>query len=217
VKITHLGHAGLLIETGDARILVDPGVFTPFTELTDLDAVIVTHQHFDHLDVERLPVLLEANDGARLLVETEAAAELDKVGIDAEALRVEATYTVGALTVTGVGGQHAVIHPEIPRIGNVGVLLQVDGEPTLFHPGDAYEYTPAGVDVLAMPLNAPWAKLSETVEFVRGVTPGRVFPIHDFLLKEQARGVYLGNIEKLLPEGTELLDLYGREGVLFGS
>ncbi len=208
MEITHLGHAGLLIETGDARILVDPGIFTPFTELTDLDAVVVTHQHFDHLDVERLPVLLEANDGARLLVETEAAAELDKVGIDAEALRVDEAYRIGEVTITGVGGQHAVIHPDIPRIGNVGILLTASGEPTLFHPGDAYEFTPAGVDVLAMPLNAPWAKLSETVEFVRAITPGRAFPIHDFLLKPQARGVYLGNITNLVPEGTEVLDLY---------
>lgn len=208
MEITHLGHSGLLVESGDTRILIDPGVFTPFTELTDLDAVVVTHQHPDHLDVERLPVLLEANEGVRLLVETEAAAELDKVDLEAEALRVDESYTVGAVTLTGVGGRHAVIHPDIPRIGNVGVLFRADGEPTLFHPGDAYEFTPPAVDVLAMPLNAPWAKLSETVDFVRAVAPGRVFPIHDYLLKVQMRAFYLGNIARLLPDGTELQDLF---------
>ena len=47
--------------------------------------------------------------------------------------------TVGDVLVTAVGGQHAIIHRDIPRIGNVGYVLRSEGEPTLFHPGDAYD------------------------------------------------------------------------------
>lgn len=209
VKITHLGHACVLVETGGARILIDPGAFTKgFEELTDLDAVLITHQHVDHLDVQRLPLLLEANDGAQLLTEAEAAAELEKVGIDAQPLHVGAEIQIGDLLVTGVGGIHAEIDPAIPRIGNVGVLLGGNGEPTFFHPGDCYEATPAGVDVLGVPLNAPWAKLSETVKFARAIGAGRMFPIHDGLLVPTGRGVYLNNLRNLVSD-TELQDLAG--------
>jgi L-ascorbate metabolism protein UlaG (beta-lactamase superfamily) len=209
VKITHLGHACVLVETGGARILIDPGAFTQgFEELTDLDAVLVTHQHADHLDVERLPLLLEANPKAKLLTEAEAAAELDKVGIDAAALHVGNEVRLGEMRITGVGGIHAEIDPGIPRIGNVGLLVTVSGEPTLFHPGDAYEATPEGVDLLAIPLSAPWAKLSETVSFAQKVGAGRMFPIHDALLVPGGRGVYLANLGKLVAD-TELQDLAG--------
>lgn len=209
MKITHLGHSCLLVESGGARILIDPGAFTQgFEELTDLDAVLVTHQHVDHLDVERLPLVLEANEGAQLLTEPEVAAELDKVGIDARPLHVAAEIAIGAVTVTGVGGIHAEIDPAIPRIGNVGVLLSSNGEPTFFHPGDSYEATPEGVDVLGVPLNAPWAKLSETVRFARAVGAGRMFPIHDALLVPGGRGLYVNQLRNLAPD-SELHDLAG--------
>jgi L-ascorbate metabolism protein UlaG (beta-lactamase superfamily) len=209
VKITHLGHACVLVETAGARILIDPGAFTQgFEELTDLDAVLVTHQHADHLDVERLPLLLEANDGARLLTEAEAAAELEKVGIEAQPLHVGNEVSIGDLLVRGVGGVHAEIDPAIPRIGNVGVLLSGSGEPTFFHPGDSYETTPAGVDVLGIPLNAPWSKLSETVRFARAVGAGRMFPIHDSLLVPAGRGMYVNQLRNLASD-SELLDLAG--------
>jgi L-ascorbate metabolism protein UlaG (beta-lactamase superfamily) len=216
VKITHLGHSCVLVESGGARILIDPGAFTKgFEELTDLDAVLVTHQHVDHLDVERLPLLLEANPQARLLTEAEAAAELDKVGIAADPLHVGDQVRFADAEVSGVGGVHAEIDPAIARIGNVGFLLRSSGEPTFFHPGDAYEATPNGVDVLALPLSAPWAKVSETTRFISAIRPGRLFPVHDGLLAPTGRAVYLRVVGSLLPEGSELQDLAGAKATDF--
>lgn len=196
--VTHLGHSCLLVETGGARLLLDPGVFSHgFEELTGLDAVLITHQHPDHVDAERLVPLLEVNDGARLLAEPETAAELRAAGIEAESLHTADAVALAGATVTGAGSRHAVIHPEVPRVGNVGLLVSADGEPTLFHPGDSYETAPEGVDVLAVPVNAPWGKVSETIEFTRAVGAERLLPIHDGLLVPAAREIYLGHVRRL--------------------
>lgn len=210
MRVTHIGHSCLLVETPDARVLLDPGTFSHgFEELTGLDAVLVTHQHPDHLDVERLPVLLEANDGARVVAEPETAAELDRVGIEASPLHPGESLVLGGLTVTAAGGRHAVIHADVPRIGNVGFVLDEASGPRLFHPGDMIDTVPDDVDVLALPLNAPWAAAKETADFLRAMAPRAWFPIHDAMLAPPGRAVYLRVVGGLAPEGSRPLDLAG--------
>ena len=194
MQITRFGHAAILVEASDTRILIDPGVFSSDETfaLTGLDAIVVTHQHPDHVDPDRLPALLAGSPDAVLLSDPESAAALD-VGEwipNAEGLET----VVKGLTVRGVGAQHAVILPEIPRIANIGVLVTGSGDPTLFHPGDTYEHAPDGVDVLALPLSAPWAKASETVDFVQRVSPSVLFPIHDRTIADVAYGAYWGQV-----------------------
>ena len=211
MQITHVGHSCVLVETAGARLLVDPGAFTPgWEEIAGLDAVLVTHQHADHLDRDRLPALLERNPGARLVVEPAVAEQLGgSVGRDVESLAAGASTTIGGATVTGVGGRHAVIHADVPRIGNVGLLVAADGEPTLYHPGDMLEAVPSGVQVLAVPLTAPWSAVKETVEFVRAAAAPTAFPIHDAILSATGRGLYQQVLGQLTP-GTELRDLAGQ-------
>ena len=194
MQITRLGHAAVLVEAAGARILIDPGAFSDASafELTGLDAIVVTHQHADHIDRDRAPALLAANPDALLLSDPETAEVLDVGDWTPNADGLETV--VGDVTIRGVGAQHAVILPSIPRISNVGVLLTAPGEPTLFHPGDTYEYVPADVDVLALPLSAPWAKSSETVDFARRVAPTTLFPIHDGTVSSAGYGIYWGQV-----------------------
>ena len=194
MQITRFGHAAILVEVAGTRILVDPGVFSvdEVFALTGLDAIVVTHQHPDHLDQDRSPGLLALNPAAVLISDPETA---DEVSFGEWIPNAEGLETViGGATIRGVGSQHAVILPAIPRIANVGILVTAADEPTLFHPGDTYEYAPSGVDVLAIPLSAPWAKSSETVEFAQRVAPTVMFPIHDMTIAEVAYGIYWGQV-----------------------
>lgn len=194
MQITRFGHAALLVESGGTRVLIDPGTFSGDETfvLEGLDAIIVTHQHPDHLDQSRIPGLIERNPDALLLCDPETAALVEVGTWTHNADGLETPFD--GLTIRGVGTQHAPILPSIPRIGNVGVLLTETSGTTLFHPGDAYEYAPADVDVLALPLSAPWAKSSETVDFVQRVSPSTLFPIHDCTTSPAGHAIYWAQI-----------------------
>ena len=208
MRLTHLGHACLLVETGGQRILIDPGVFSPaIGDITGLNVILVTHQHADHVDLERLPAMLEANPQARLYAEPQAALLLEEAGIAAEHTAPGEPLTFGLVQVMPVGDKHALINEALPQIGNLGVVLRAEGEPSLFHPGDAYDGDPGHVDILALPLNAPWTASSDTVAFAQRISPRVSVPIHDVLLSDVGRQLYLSQAQAFGPEGMEVRDL----------
>lgn len=205
MRTTHFGHSCLLLDTGAARLLIDPGTFASgFEQLTGLDAVLVTHQHPDHLDVERLLPLLRANPGARLLVDAGSAGSLD---VDHEVLAPGDALDVAGARVQVLGGEHAVIHPDLPVIPNNAYL--VDG--THLHPGDAFPAAPGPVEVLFLPTAAPWLKASEAVDHLRAVAPRTAVPVHQGLLSRPQ--VFYGLFTSLAPEGTTVRVLDAGEAV----
>jgi L-ascorbate metabolism protein UlaG (beta-lactamase superfamily) len=208
MRITHIGHACLLLEMADSRLLIDPGTFAgDLSGVRDLDAVLVTHQHPDHLDQDRLPGLLENNPDARVLCDPGSLEVVGALGMEASAH--DGPSRVGEVVVTPVGATHALIHDDIPRIPNVGVRLDAEGEPSFFHPGDALDAEPGQVDVLAFPLQAPWQRSRDMVAFLRRLEAPDAVPVHDGLLQPGGRDIYLGQAESLGPKGTRIHDLAG--------
>jgi L-ascorbate metabolism protein UlaG (beta-lactamase superfamily) len=208
MQITHLGHACLLVDTGGKRILLDPGSFSSgITDVTGIDVILVTHQHADHVDLIRLPTLLEINPQARLYAEPQAAAVMQGAGIAAEYTVAGKTLTFGPVEVTPVGDKHALINEALPRVDNLGVVLRTEGEPSLFHPGDAYDAEPGQVDILALPLSAPWAASRHTISFAQRISPRFCIPVHDALLSPIGRQLYLSHVKSFGPPQMELHDL----------
>ena len=135
MKLTKKSHACVRLEK-DGRVLVlDPGMFSEQDAALGADAVLITHEHPDHFDENRLRAALEANPAAEIWTLRSVAEQLSA----AFPGRVHTvghgdTFTAAGFDVQVHGELHAVIHPDIPRVTNVGYLVD-DGK--LFHPGDA--------------------------------------------------------------------------------
>lgn len=194
MRLTKYGHSCVRIEHDGAVLVIDPGAFTEPAALDGVDAVLVTHEHFDHLNVGALADVLARRPS--VTVHTHPAvvsllAELDGV---ITAVEPGDTFTAAGVPVRAFGGWHAEIHPDIPRVPNLGFLVN----DAVYHPGDSFD-VPEGVqvDTLFVPVSAPWLKLSEAVDFVRAVAPRRAFALHDALLSEAGYKVTDANMSKL--------------------
>jgi len=195
VQITHFGHACVLLDTGSARLLIDPGTFSAgFERLGGLDAILVTHQHHDHLDVDRLAPLLGANPQARLIVDIGTSTSV--ADYTHEVVAPGESFTVAGASIDVIGGDHGVIHPDLPIVPNNGYL--VDG--TALHPGDSFTPPPGDLDLLLLPTGAPWLKVSDAVDYLRDVAPRTVVPIHEAVLSRPA--MHYAIFQALSPAGT---------------
>jgi L-ascorbate metabolism protein UlaG (beta-lactamase superfamily) len=205
VRITKLGHAGVRLEHDDAVIVVDPGMFTEPDAAEGATAVLVTHLHPDHYDVERL----RRTDAPVFTVGDLAALIAEQAPDVAERVRVVetgASFDAG-VPVTAVGEWHHVIHPELPRPLNSGYLLDLGGT-TVYHPGDALAAPGVPVDVLLCPASAPWLRSEMAVDFVREVGAPRNVAIHDRIYAEAGHAIVAQQMDTLNgPRGLEWIRL----------
>ena len=201
MRVTKYTHSCLRIDDGAALLVVDPGTFSERDALTGADAVLITHEHFDHLDVDALAAAVARKPDMRVFAHADVLPKLAAFAEVVTAVAPGQEFSAAGFTVTAYGGQHAVIHPDIPRIANLAYLI-ADAQDSVFHPGDSFT-VPEGVvvDTLFVPLNAPWMKLAESIDFVRAVKPRRAYALHDYLLTETGAKVSDGHLERL--SGTD--------------
>ncbi|MFE4175338.1 MBL fold metallo-hydrolase [Streptomyces sp. NPDC056909] len=194
MRLTKKTHACVRLEKDGRTLVIDPGGYSEEDAAVGADVILVTHEHPDHFHEGRLRAGLEANPAAELWT-LRSVAEQVSAAFPGRVHTVGHgdTFSAAGFDVRVHGELHAVIHPEIPRITNVGFL--VDG--SVFHPGDALTVPDEPVETLMLPVMAPWNKVSEVIDYVREVKPGRTLDVHDALLTELARPLYdtlLGNL-----------------------
>lgn len=193
MDLTKYGHACVVLSKDGRRLVIDPGAFTEDGVIGDAEAVLVTHEHPDHLSVEALDAAWAQNPGLRVWTTAAVAEVLGERDGRVTAVSDGDTFTAAGFDVTAVGEWHAVIHPDVPRMQNVGFV--VSG--TVFHPGDAFTMPGRPVETLLTPAHAPWSKLQEIIDWVRAVSPVRTVSVHDGALNDRG----LGLVNRMLGAG----------------
>ena len=181
MKITKYGHCCMLVEIDGARILFDPGMFTNSQNgAQNVDIVLITHDHADHYHAESLKAILKNNPSAQVFTNKTMGATLDKEGIKYEVLAHGDSKTAKDILIEGFGKQHAVIYGNMPPADyeNTGYFLQNK----FFFPGDALFNPGKPVEVLALPVVAPWMKFAEAVDYAKAINPKISFPVHDAIM-----------------------------------
>jgi L-ascorbate metabolism protein UlaG (beta-lactamase superfamily) len=197
VHVTKFTHSCLRVEGDGAVLVVDPGVFSERSALNGADAVLITHEHIDHLDPDALADALARRPEMRVYAHADVLPKLTAFADVVTAVEPGQQFEAAGFTVRAYGGVHALIHSDIPRVANLGYLIS-DGGTNLYHPGDSFTVPDdAVVETLFVPLNAPWAKVAESIDFVRAVQPERAFALHDALLNESGAGLYDSLLERL--------------------
>lgn len=192
MRLTKLGHACVRLDKDGATLVIDPGIWSGPGTLDGADAVLVTHEHPDHVDVDALRSAMGTNSGLRLWASATVATRFADLGDRVHEVHHGDTFTGAGFDIAVYGSEHAVLHRDIPVVPNTG--FAVDGE--VFHPGDALTVPEDSVPTLLLPANAPWLKVSEMVDYAREVAPRRAYAVHDGLVNDNGLAVLEGWLQK---------------------
>ncbi|WP_144128231.1 MBL fold metallo-hydrolase [Catellatospora sichuanensis] len=176
MRLTKYGHACVRIDNGDGALVIDPGVYSEPVSFDGVAAVLVTHEHADHVDLDLLRAARDRNPELTVYTHPALSAEL---GDGVQAVSPGDVFTAAGFTVRAVGGEHAEIIDGLPGCPNVGFV--VDG---VYHPGDSLFVPSEPVETLLIPAAGPWLKIGDAIRFARAVRPQRAFPIHDGVLND---------------------------------
>jgi len=129
MNITWLGQAGLLMDTGDIKIIIDPYLSDSVTKVNPKnkrrvpveerflkiipDVLICTHKHLDHTDPETLEHYLKNEESIVVLAPESAWAEVRKFGGNHNYVMFNrhTEFTVGNVKFTAVKAEHSDVHP----------------------------------------------------------------------------------------------------------
>lgn len=187
MEITKIGHSCLLIKTDGASLLFDPGKYsTSQNEIKGIDAVVITHKHHDHLDVESLKKIISNNPNSIIITNGEVGEILEKEGVKYHIVENGGNIDIKGVLIEGFGSEHKQVYPTIPILHNVAYLISN----TFYYAGDSFYIPQRKIDILALPVAGSWMKLAEAIDFAKEIHPRICFPIHNGMLKPEGLGSF---------------------------
>lgn len=180
--ITFLGHGTLLLDFGGKTVHVDPyGDVTDYGALPKADLVLVTHEHFDHMDLEALRAVLKPDT---VVVAAQPCAEAlpQAVILGNGRSHVALGLTIEAVPAYNVVHKRPDGQPFHPRGSGNGYVVTF-GDKRVYIAGDT-ENIPemkrlGTIDIAFLPMNLPYTMTPEMVaEAARVIRPKVLYPYH---------------------------------------
>ncbi|MDB5157564.1 MAG: fold metallo-hydrolase [Mucilaginibacter sp.] len=186
MKISKYLHSCLVFELDGYKLLFDPGKFT-FAEnlvtpemFADVNGIIITHIHPDHLDTENLKKIAGLS-GAPIYTNAQVGEVLQKKGI-AHTVWHDGMHHVGPFKLQAIPVIHELILDNpLPQM--TGFLIN----DKVLHPVDSMEdalLKYQDIELLIMVTMAPFANELRIAGFADKLRPKQILPVHDGYAKE---------------------------------
>ena len=202
MQIVWMGQAGLLIDTGNIKIMVDPYLSDSVAKVNpqnwrrvpvdeaffrkDPDMIVITHSHLDHLDPETLSRLLDTPKAVTLLAPYDAWQEARKFGGNHNYVMFNrgTVWTQDGLIFTAVKAEHS-------DLTAIGFVLD-DGVQKIYITGDTqynkeiFGDLPEDIDAVFLPINGVGnnMNIADAKRFARKIGAKKAVPIHWGLFDE---------------------------------
>jgi len=198
-SVSYIGHSTLLIEMDGTRVLTDPllrdrlahlhrhSAPPVWNELHDVDAVVISHMHLDHLDI---PSLKQLGRDSRLIVPAGAGKMLNRRGFSrVDEVKPGETVAAGGLQVTATPAEHSGFRPPAGPSG-IPLGFVIGGSRHVYFAGDTdifpeMEEISGDLDVALIPIWGWGRKLGpghlDPERAARALTllrPSLAIPIH---------------------------------------
>lgn len=139
MKIKKLGHCCMVVEVKGKRIMTDPSNFDYGGNSVDereLDAVLFTHEHADHLHLDTLKEILKHNKKVKIISNTSVSKLLNDAGIEYIKVEDGESFDLDGVNISGFGTRHAEIYEDFGQVQNTGYMID-----TFCYPGELFQHT----------------------------------------------------------------------------
>lgn len=175
MKVTKYPQSCLILEKAGKRLLIDPGIFVAqkFSagDLGAVDAVLITHEHADHLHTDLLREIV--GESKMTVVANESAAKLSD-GLVTKVVHDGDSFDLAGFSIVAKELPHCAMVDGAPGPQNTGYI--VDG--AFFHPGDGVEVEDVHVAASGVAIAGPDISPRDVISFIKSVGCTTVIPLH---------------------------------------
>ena len=178
LEITFIGHGTLMFSFNGKIIHVDPWTsFTDYKDMPKADIILVTHEHFDHLDKKAIDTLKKM--GTEIIAN---GAGIKQIG-EGTVMKNGDVKTVSGLKIEAVPAYNLSPDTRFHPKGNGNGYIITFGDKRVYVAGDT-ENTPEmkalkNIDIAFLPMNLPYTMTPEMVaDAAKAFRPALLYPYH---------------------------------------